>query len=202
MSTPLRGALLRARPRRLAAALVLGATLGSALLGCGSDAATDSPAALAVEDAWVKATDDGMTAMFGEITNGGSADVVVVGGSTDAAAMVELHEVVMSDGEMVMQPKEGGFTVPAGGSHLLEPGADHVMLMDVTGPIEPGEDVTVTLTLADGSRLEVVAQAKAFAGAEEDYDAGMGHSGMDDSGMDDSGMDDSGMDEAGMGDEG
>ena len=30
--------------------------------------------------------------------------------------MMEIHEVVDKDGAMVMQPKEGGLVVPAGGT--------------------------------------------------------------------------------------
>ncbi|GAB3077088.1 copper chaperone PCu(A)C [Nocardioides zeae] len=180
---------------RARTALVGGAAAVALLLSaCGSDSSDDATgssadasdtsdatdgtdaeaAALSVTDPWIKATDDDMTAMFGTIVNDTDADITVVGASSDAAGTVELHEVVTGDGgAMVMQPKEGGFTVPAGGTHELEAGGDHVMLMDLTGPLEAGQDVTVTLELADGSTQDVTAVVKPFTGADEEYAGGM-----------------------------
>jgi copper(I)-binding protein len=126
-------------------------------------------AAVVVSDAWVKAVDSDMTAAFGTLTNNTDEDVTLVAATTDASAMVELHEVVMKDGEMVMQPKEGGIPIPAGGSATLEPGGDHIMLMDVTRPIEPGDVVELDLELSDGSTITMTATAKEFSGADEDY---------------------------------
>ncbi len=92
---------------------------------------------------------------------------------------MELHETVEnSDGSMAMQPKDGGFTVAAGADHELAPGGDHIMIMDLIKALEPGEVVTITLTLADGSTMDVDATVKKFSGAQEDYqdgeDPGMG----------------------------
>ncbi|WP_447644013.1 copper chaperone PCu(A)C [Nocardioides zeae] len=182
--------------RRTRAALVGGAAALALLLsacGSGSEGSSGSaanPAAglpgdrgVSVTDPWIKATDDDMTAMFGTIVNDTDADITVVGASSDAAGTVELHEVVTGEGgAMVMQPKEGGFTVPAGGSHELTAGGDHVMLMGLTAPLEAGQDVAVTLELADGSGLEVSAVVKPYTGADEEYAGGTGdmdHGDMD-----------------------
>ena len=83
------------------------------------------------------------------------------------------HEVVGEGMEnKTMQPKEGGITVPAGGSHELVPGGDHIMLMDLKRPLQPGEDVEVTVTFEDGSTLPVTAQIRDFPGAGEEYAGG------------------------------
>ncbi|GAA2073774.1 hypothetical protein GCM10009821_10230 [Aeromicrobium halocynthiae] len=74
------------------------------------------------------------------------------------------------DGQMVMQEKEVGIVVPAGGSHELSPGGDHLMLLDLPADIEPGQDVRVTLTFSDDSTMSFTAPARSFAGANEDYD--------------------------------
>jgi copper(I)-binding protein len=162
--------------RRTLALAVAGLALG-ALTACGSEASdndSDSAAAVGVTDAWVKAipADEEMTAAFGVLTNESDEDVTLVSATTPAAGMVELHEVVMKDGEMVMQPKEGGITVPANGTSTLEPGGDHIMLMDVTDPIEPGDVVELELEFSDGNTLTMQATAKEFSGAEEDYQSG------------------------------
>jgi copper(I)-binding protein len=43
------------------------------------------------------------------------------------------------------------------------------MLMDLTTPLRPGADVSLTLAFADGSTLPVIAQVREFAGAKEQY---------------------------------
>jgi hypothetical protein len=57
------------------------------------------------------------------------------------------------------------------------------MFMDVTDPIEPGEDVTVTLTFEDGSTMDFDAPARSFSGAEEDYEGGAADGGDMDMGL-------------------
>lgn len=142
------------------------AAIALTLAACSSGAATDDASSLTITDTWVKAADEGMTAAFGTFENSSDHDITITGATSDAATAVELHEVV----DDVMRPVEGGFTVAAGGSLMLEPGGLHLMFMGVPAPIAAGDDVTVTLTLSDGSELEFTAVAKDFAGANEDYE--------------------------------
>lgn len=172
---------LSARSRALslsAAALAL-----AVLAGCAPTPSAESAPTAAenvqVVDAWVKAVDDGMTGGFALLENTGDSEVTLVAATTDAATTVELHEVVMSDGAMVMQPKEGGILLAAGSGHELMPGADHIMLMGVTQPLLPGDEVLVTLEFSDGSTLEHAFTVKEFAGADEEYVGDMGDHGND-----------------------
>lgn len=178
------------------------ALLGAGVLaGCGSDSgatssgpasattstststtgpASASPAAaLTLQDAWVKASANpgGMTAVFGVLRNTGTTAVTVTSAASPVARSVELHEVAMVDGAMKMRPKAGGFVVPAGGTHELAPGGDHIMLMGLAGPVLPGQSVTVTLTTSTGSAVEVTGIAKQYAGGNEHY-APSGGAGM------------------------
>ncbi len=68
-----------------------------------------------------------------------------------------------------MRPKTGGLTVPAEGAHELVPGGDHLMLMDLTQPLQPGAEVALTVVFEDGSELPVTAQVRDFAGGNEEY---------------------------------
>ncbi len=144
------------------------AAIALTLAACSSGAASDDASSLTITDTWVKAADEGMTAAFGTFENSSDHDITITGATSDAATAVELHEVV----DDVMRPVEGGFTVAAGGSLMLEPGGYHLMFMGIPAPIAAGDDVTVTLTLSDGSELDLTAVAKDFAGANEDYDDG------------------------------
>ena len=108
-----------------------------------ADAATSpaaSACALTMADPWVKAQDEDMTGAFGVFTNSSDADITITEASSPSAGMMEIHEVVDQDGKMVMQPKEGGLVVPAGGSATLKPGSDHLMLMKLPAPIEAGDE--------------------------------------------------------------
>jgi len=161
------------------------APTGSGTASSTAEAATAATSVTAV-DAWVKAAPDGMSAAFGELQNAADADVTLVSVTTAASDAVELHETVADDsGAMVMRPVEDGFVISAGGSRMLEPGADHIMLMSLTAPLVAGDDVVLTLTFDDGSSLDVTAPVKDFAGANETYEgdhAGHGdeHSGHGD----------------------
>lgn len=178
------------RMRRALPATLLAALLTPGLAACGDDAnsnartgattteadpttAAEEAAALTVTDPWVKATDETMTAAFGTLVNDSGTDVTVVGAEVTGAGMVELHETVQNDdGSMAMQAKEGGFVVPAGGELALEPGGNHIMLMELDGAYEAGTTLTLTLELADGSTADVEATVKPFDGADENYQGG------------------------------
>ncbi|GAA4404667.1 hypothetical protein GCM10023168_17610 [Fodinibacter luteus] len=173
----------------------LGLAAGSAALlvlplsACASDATTPTSATasassstttaeLVLDDGWVKAVPaaaDGtapssmMTAMFGTVRNPTDHEVTLTGGSSAVAGLVEIHETVRTDsGGMQMQPKPGGIVLPAGGSHTLQPGGDHVMLMDLSAPLESGTTTTVTVTTSDGD-IALTVPVRSFTGAEESY---------------------------------
>jgi len=157
-----------------------------ALTGCAApanDAPTESAPAgdsVTIEDGWVKSADEGMSAAFGTLVNDSDQEVTVVSAESSAATMLELHETVENEaGEMVMREIEGGFVIPAGGSIALEPGADHLMFMDLTAPLKAGDTVSVTLTFSDDSTYEFEAPVKDYSGANENYDDGDEHEGMD-----------------------
>jgi copper(I)-binding protein len=157
---------------QLAAFLLAIALTSVTLTGCSSapEEQTNNDITMAeqvtMSDAWIKEpTMPSMTALFGELENTGSEEVVLVGGSTSVAGMVEIHEVV--DGQMQEIP--GGLVIAAGETSELVPGGNHVMLMDLTTELLVGEDVTVTLTFEDGSSLDVIGLVKSSAGGEESY---------------------------------
>ena len=173
---------------RLSSRLLLlpaAALVAMPLAACGSESGdTDaaSEAAITVTDAWVRATEGPMTGSFGIISNASDADVTVVAATTTASEMTELHEVVMIDGEMKMQEKQDGFVVPAGGEHVLEPGADHVMVMNMDEPVLPGDEVEITLELDDGTTYTYAAQGREAEVGDEEYVPSEDHGDMSDDG--------------------
>ncbi len=80
------------------------------------------------------------------IHNDGETDDRLIFASSDAAARVELHtHFEQNNGVMRMMEVEDGFPVPAGGSHSLDRGGDHVMFMGLTGSWRQGDLIPLTL---------------------------------------------------------
>ncbi|MDR2256616.1 MAG: copper chaperone PCu(A)C [Arthrobacter sp.] len=164
--------------------IALSAAAALSLTGCGaqgasgtadptpSTTASQQQEGVSIADAWVKASTkkDGMSALFGVVTNHSGTERTIVKATSDVAGMVQLHTTVATaGGGTEMKEKEGGFPLAAGASVTLEPGGDHVMLMDLKQDLEAGQTVNVTLTLDDGTEVAVSAPVKAFAGAQESY---------------------------------
>lgn len=170
-------------------ALVL-AALAAPLAACGSQDPLSAPAtegpttsgggssagSVTITDPWVKAADEGMTAAFGTLVNGTTTDLTLVAVSTAVSPEAQLHETAADgSGGMSMTEKEGGFPLPAGGELVLEPGGHHIMLMSLTDPLQPGDEVELVLQFEGGTDLPVTATVKEFAGANEQYAPGDDH---------------------------
>ncbi len=121
-----------------------------------------------------------MTACFGQLKNVSDKDINVVSFSSPTleGASTELHETV--DG--MMREKEGGFTIPAGGTYDLVPGGDHLMIMNYPGAIPAGDNLTVELKLDDGTTLTTEIPVREQPSGEENYAGDMDHGNMDHSG--------------------
>ncbi|WP_299297332.1 copper chaperone PCu(A)C [uncultured Tateyamaria sp.] len=95
-------------------------------------------------------------AAFMMLHNTSGADDVLIAARSDAAKRVELHtHVEVSDGVMKMTEIEGGIAIPAGTMYEMKRGADHVMLMGLTGPLEQGSDIEVTLVFENAGEVVV-----------------------------------------------
>lgn len=129
---------------------------------------------LSVRDAWVQSTDgemaaSGMVGGFASITNNGDEEVTITAAETEAAHSVELHEMSTgSDGQMLMRRIEGGLTIPAGSTRVLEPGGEHLMLMGVE-ELLAGDDIEIHLTLESQEQVSFSATIRDFSGANEAY---------------------------------
>lgn len=96
-----------------------------------------------------------MGAAYLEITNNGDEDDRLVSITTDAAGVVEVHEVKMQDSVMQMTPLHDGLPIPAGDTVALEPGGYHIMLIGLTESLIAGEDYEITLTFEKAGDVTV-----------------------------------------------
>jgi len=117
-------------------------------------------------------------AAFMVIENHAETDDRLVAAASDIAARVELHtHKEDANGVMKMMEVEEGFAIPAGGSHALARGGDHVMFMGLNRSLEHGDVVEVTLTFEQAGditlEIPVDLERKPMMGGQ--MQQGMGH---------------------------
>jgi hypothetical protein len=140
---------------------------------------------LVISQSWTRATPGGAKVAGGYLTveNKGSAPDRLLGGSSDAAGKIEVHEMSMKDGVMNMRPLEQGLTIEPGKSVKLAPGGYHLMLLDLKAPLKQGDNVPLTLQFEKAGKVQVTFDVQAVgaqtpAGAEHGGAMDHGHSGM------------------------
>ena len=120
-------------------------------------------APIKVTDAWVRATVPGqkVAGAYLEIRSGSNARLVGV--RTPVAKTAEIHSMSNVGGVMKMRRLKG-LDLPAGQSVRLEPGGNHIMLLDIKKPLDAGERVPLTLVVEQkGKRKSISVQAEVRA---------------------------------------
>lgn len=137
---------------------------------------------LSVDDLHVRAVPpvSTTTAAFMVLHNDGDEDRSLVGASTPAAGVAELHNHVNVDGVMQMRQVEA-IPVPAGEHVSLAPGGYHLMLIDLAAPLHEGDELSLTLTFDEGESLTLDAPVRRIEtmghGQGEHEQSDMSHSG-------------------------
>ncbi len=126
-----------------------------------STAAADAAADVSTNDPYVRAVPPGQTnsAAFLKIKNSSDVHHAVVGASTQAAKMVELHTHIM-EGEMMKMRRIDKIDLPPNTEATLQPGGMHLMFMGLKQDLKPGEIIAITLTFEDGSQQEFQAEVR------------------------------------------
>ena len=109
-----------------------------------------------VENAYALATTSVQKngAAFMTLVNEDGQDHHVISASSDVAERIELHTHIM-DGDVMMMREVEAYDLPAGESVTLEPMGHHIMLMGLKAPLKAGEHFPLSLSLKDGSTLDV-----------------------------------------------
>lgn len=110
---------------------------------------------LVISQAWSRATPGGAKIGGGYLTieNKGATPDRLIGGTWDAGAKVEVHEMTMNNGVMTMRPLDQGLTIEPGKTVKLAPGGIHLMLFDLKSQFKPGDQVPVTLEFEKAGKL-------------------------------------------------
>lgn len=182
--------------KRVALALLVALSI-FAVTNCGSDTAEisetevisndETGSGLSITDVWSRQPAQGqnMSAIYAVVNNPTDKDITITDVVTSISDRIELHETLMNDGVMSMEHRPEGFTVPAKGQFLFEPGGPHVMVFDIDPDNYPQEfDVTF---IYDGGSVEVKGETRSIAG--DDPHAHHDHSHHDHGDHDHSGHD-------------
>lgn len=95
-------------------------------------------------------------AVFMRISNTGDVDDRLVAASANVARRVEIHTHLFdASGVARMVEVEDGVVIPAGESHALERGGDHVMLMGLHQPLADGAIFSLTLKFENAGEITV-----------------------------------------------
>lgn len=135
------------------------------------DVVAQGVATVDVRDGWVRPSVPGQsgTGAFMKLTapTGGR----LVGISTPAAGVAEIHEMKMEGDTMRMRELPRGLELPAGQTVELKPGGYHVMMMDLKQALAKGATVPVTLRFEDAKGQKTSLDLKLPVGAPEGADA-------------------------------
>lgn len=137
--------------RTLVAIAVLALVAGA----CGGEASLD------VSEAWARPVPGPNGAVYLTI-EGGEADASLrtVSASPEVADSVEIHQTVLRDDGTMGMAEMSGVTIPAASTVMMVPGGMHVMLLDLTKPLEPGDTFDVTLAFDDGTELTTTVEVR------------------------------------------
>jgi len=135
----------------------MGALLVAAACIAPASAQTIKVGNLQIEHPWSRATPAGakIGAGYLVIKNTGTSPDRLVGGSTAAAARVEIHEMTMKDDVATMRPMTGGLPIEPGQTVTLAPGSHHLMFVDLKSPLKQGQKVRASLEFEKAGKVEV-----------------------------------------------
>ena len=127
-----------------------------------TSACSSSKTPVSVEGGWLRtvASEGGNTAAYFVVCNNGDAPLTIVGASAEVASATEIHRTVRDESNVVRMAPAGDIPIEPGSYAEFEPGGLHVMLMGINAPLSEGATQRLTLQLADGGVIEVIAPVR------------------------------------------
>jgi periplasmic copper chaperone A len=103
------------------------------------------------------------TALFLKLSNSSNQDIYLVRAESSISKTVELHDMVMDSGKMMMRPISK-ILIPAKGSVELKPGSLHVMFLGLNTNLVNGETKKVKLIFDTNKSITINAPIKEMMG--------------------------------------
>lgn len=126
-------------------------------------AAAQSASAIGVAAAWTRPVTSagGVGAGYGKITNAGAEPDVLLGGSSDAAERVEVHETTIGEDGVASMRKLDSVEIAPGKSIELKPGGMHLMLIGLKQALKEGDTLKARLNFKKAGAVDVEFAVKA-----------------------------------------
>jgi len=136
----------------------------SAALAAGLFTGAALAADIKVTAPWSRATVRGASVGVGFLTieNKGKETDRLIGGTTDSAEKVEIHETRSEGGIMKMRALPEGIEIKPGETVVLKPGTFHLMLVGLKAALFPGEVVHATLRFDKAGPIAVDLPVEGF----------------------------------------
>ena len=113
-----------------------------------------------IKDAWIRTSVPGQKATGAFMKISAKNSVKLVGASSPAAGVTEVHEMKMEGDVMKMRAIPGGLDIAAGKTVELKPGGYHVMLMDLKATLQKDSTIALTLVFKDAKGAESKVELK------------------------------------------
>lgn len=123
-----------------------------------------------ITNPYVRATPSGkhITAAFMDLHNISDCEHALIAASTPIAKVTELHRTILANHVARMEPVER-ITIPGQEVRKLQPGGYHLMLLEITQPLQVGDRIELTLQFEDGSQITLKDVPVKKAGKEEEH---------------------------------
>jgi len=116
----------------------------------------ENPVLVSVEKAYLRASIPGsnISAAYMTIVNNGEKTVTLLGASSNISPRIEIHQNTMKNNMMRMR-KMDIINIKANERITLQPSGIHLMLFDVIKPLQPQQDVELTLHFSNSKPVSL-----------------------------------------------
>ncbi len=118
---------------------------------------------ISVDNSYVREVIPGntITSAYMVINNNRDKDVKLVGAKADVSPRVEIHTHSMEDGMMKMR-QLASININANKSVILQPMGFHLMMFELSKPLNAGDTVNITLYFDDASEVNITAPVQSI----------------------------------------
>jgi copper(I)-binding protein len=160
----------RAKCQQDESTMSLKATLIAAAMALAAPAALAhdyKAGAIEIGHPWARATPRGASVAAGyiKLSNTGSTPDRLVGGTSEAAGRVEIHDMTMTDGVMQMRPLKDGIELKPGQTVELKSGSFHLMMVGLKQQLQQGQRIKGTLIFEKAGPVDIEYQVEGIGGA-------------------------------------
>ncbi len=101
--------------------------------------------------------------VYMKVTNNGAAAERLTTISGNVSKAIEIHQTVEESGIMKMQRQKAGIVIPPGEMVAFSPNGLHVMLVNLTEPLQEGQTFPLILHFESGAAIKITVSVQQVA---------------------------------------